>query len=116
MDKPRGLWSARELKRPSDHRFLAKLAPTFADRGCCAVSTTAPISNISMSMHGVLLDKTYSGGKPKSRSWLSEISSHRISVPISPTKIVENSVPVAGLHLSITPLDCLLIKPAVWRL
>jgi hypothetical protein len=32
------LWSASELYRPSDHRQLAKLVPTFADRGCRVVS------------------------------------------------------------------------------
>jgi hypothetical protein len=34
--------SASKLYRPSDHRLLAKLAPTFADRGCHAVSVTDP--------------------------------------------------------------------------
>jgi hypothetical protein len=32
--------SASELYRPSDHRLLAKLVPTFADRGCRVVSVT----------------------------------------------------------------------------
>jgi hypothetical protein len=34
------LWSASELRRPSDLRFLARLVLTFADRGCCVVSAT----------------------------------------------------------------------------
>jgi hypothetical protein len=32
--------SASELYRPKDSRLLAKLEPTFEDRGCCEVSTT----------------------------------------------------------------------------
>jgi hypothetical protein len=31
-----------ELYRPSDRRLLAKLVPTFADRGCHVVSVTDP--------------------------------------------------------------------------
>jgi hypothetical protein len=38
----------RELYRLSDHHLLAKLVPTFADRGCRVVSTTDP--------HGRILD------------------------------------------------------------
>jgi CBS-domain-containing membrane protein len=34
--------SASELYRPSDRRLTAKLAPTFADRGCHVVSVTDP--------------------------------------------------------------------------
>jgi hypothetical protein len=34
--------SAIELNQPSDRRLLAKLVPTFADRGCQVVSTTDP--------------------------------------------------------------------------
>jgi hypothetical protein len=30
---------ASELYRPSDRRLSAKLVSTFADRGCCVVST-----------------------------------------------------------------------------
>jgi hypothetical protein len=37
---------ASELYRPSDHRFLAKLVPTFADRGCHVVSVTDPYGRI----------------------------------------------------------------------
>jgi hypothetical protein len=33
-------WSASELYRLSDRRFLAKLVPTFADRGCRVVRAT----------------------------------------------------------------------------
>jgi hypothetical protein len=40
--KLRGLLSASELYRPSDRRLLAKLVPTFADRGCRVVSATDP--------------------------------------------------------------------------
>jgi hypothetical protein len=40
--KLRGLYSASELYRPSDRRLLAKLVPTFADRGCRVVSATDP--------------------------------------------------------------------------
>jgi CBS-domain-containing membrane protein len=32
--------SASELYRPSDRRLLAKLVPTFADRGCHVFSVT----------------------------------------------------------------------------
>jgi hypothetical protein len=32
--------------RPSDRRLSAKLVPTFADRGCCIVSTTDPYGRI----------------------------------------------------------------------
>jgi hypothetical protein len=34
--------SASELYRPSDRRLSAKLAPTFADRGCRVVSAADP--------------------------------------------------------------------------
>jgi hypothetical protein len=34
--------SASELYRLSDHRLLAKLVPTFADRGCHVVNMTNP--------------------------------------------------------------------------
>jgi hypothetical protein len=34
------LWFASELYRPSDRRLLAKLVPTFADRGCRVISAT----------------------------------------------------------------------------
>jgi hypothetical protein len=34
--------SPSELCRLNDHRSSAKLVPTFADRGCCVVSTTEP--------------------------------------------------------------------------
>jgi hypothetical protein len=30
----------KQLYRPSDRRLSAKLVQTFADRGCCVVSTT----------------------------------------------------------------------------
>jgi hypothetical protein len=40
--KLRGLQSASELYRPSDRRLLAKLVPTFADRGCRVVSAMEP--------------------------------------------------------------------------
>jgi hypothetical protein len=41
-DAPLRSWpeSASELYRPSDRRLLAKLVPTFADRGCRVVSVT----------------------------------------------------------------------------
>jgi hypothetical protein len=35
-----------ELYRPSDRRLLAKLVPTFADRGCHVVSVTDPYDHI----------------------------------------------------------------------
>jgi CBS-domain-containing membrane protein len=38
--------SASELYRPSDRRLLAKLVPTFADRGCHVVSVTDPYGRI----------------------------------------------------------------------
>jgi hypothetical protein len=38
--------SARELYRPIDRRLSPKLLPTFADRGCCMVSTTHPYGRI----------------------------------------------------------------------
>jgi hypothetical protein len=38
--------SASELYRPSDRRLLAKLVPTFADRGCHVVSVTEPYGRI----------------------------------------------------------------------
>jgi hypothetical protein len=38
--------SASELYRPSDSRLSAKLVPTFADRGCHAVSVTNPYCRI----------------------------------------------------------------------
>jgi hypothetical protein len=38
--------SASELYRPSDHRLLAKLMPTFADRGCYVVNVTDPYGRI----------------------------------------------------------------------
>jgi hypothetical protein len=40
--KLRVLQSASELYRPSDRRLLAKIVPTFADRGCHMVSATDP--------------------------------------------------------------------------
>jgi hypothetical protein len=38
------LWpeSASEIYQPSDRRLLAKLVPSFADRGCHVVSMTGP--------------------------------------------------------------------------
>jgi hypothetical protein len=41
-------WSepASELYRPSDRRLSAKLAPTFADRGCHVVIVTDPYGRI----------------------------------------------------------------------
>jgi hypothetical protein len=38
--------SASELCRPSERRLLAKLVPTFADRGCHVVSVTDPYARI----------------------------------------------------------------------
>jgi hypothetical protein len=38
--------SASELYRLSDRRLSAKLAPTFADRGCDVVSVTDPYGSI----------------------------------------------------------------------
>jgi hypothetical protein len=38
--------SASELYRPSDRRFSAKLAPTFADRGCRVIRATDPHGRI----------------------------------------------------------------------
>jgi hypothetical protein len=38
--------SVSELYRPSDRRLLAKLVPTFADRGCQVVSMTDPNGRI----------------------------------------------------------------------
>jgi hypothetical protein len=38
--------SASELYRPSDHRLLAKLVPTFAGRGHLMVSATDPHGRI----------------------------------------------------------------------
>jgi hypothetical protein len=38
--------SASELYRPRDRRLLAKLVPTFADRGCHVVSVTDPYGHI----------------------------------------------------------------------
>jgi hypothetical protein len=38
--------SASELYRPSDHRLLAKLVPTFADRGCHVFNVTDPPGRI----------------------------------------------------------------------
>jgi hypothetical protein len=38
--------SARELYRASDRCLLAKLIPTFADRGCHVVSVTGPYGRI----------------------------------------------------------------------
>jgi hypothetical protein len=35
-----------QLYRPSDRRLLAKLVPTFADRGCHVVSVTDPFGRI----------------------------------------------------------------------
>jgi hypothetical protein len=40
--------SANELYRPSDRRLSAKSVPTFADRGCCVVSTTDPTTVFSV--------------------------------------------------------------------
>jgi hypothetical protein len=42
------LWpeSASELYRPRDRRLSAKLATTFADRGCHVVSVTDPYGRI----------------------------------------------------------------------
>jgi hypothetical protein len=37
---------ARELYRPSDHRFSTKLVPSFADRGCHMVSVIDPYGRI----------------------------------------------------------------------
>jgi hypothetical protein len=37
---------ARELYRPSDRHLSAKLVPTFADRGCHAVSATDPYGRV----------------------------------------------------------------------
>jgi hypothetical protein len=39
------VWSASELYRPCD-RHLAKLLPTFADRGCHMISVTGPYGRI----------------------------------------------------------------------
>jgi hypothetical protein len=44
--KPQWPESASELYRPSDRRFLAKLVPTFAVRGCHVVSVTDPYGSI----------------------------------------------------------------------
>jgi hypothetical protein len=38
--------SASELYRPSDRRLLAKLVPTFTDKGCRVVSATDPHGRI----------------------------------------------------------------------
>jgi hypothetical protein len=38
--------STSELQRPSVRRLLAKLQPTFADRGCHVVSMTDPYGRI----------------------------------------------------------------------
>jgi hypothetical protein len=38
--------SASELYRPSDRRLLAKLVPSFADRGCHVVNVTDPYGRI----------------------------------------------------------------------
>jgi hypothetical protein len=38
--------SVSELYRPSDRRLSAKLAPTFADRGCHVVAVTDPYGRI----------------------------------------------------------------------
>jgi hypothetical protein len=38
--KLHGLQSVSELYWLSDRRLSAKLVPTFADRGCCMVTTT----------------------------------------------------------------------------
>jgi hypothetical protein len=38
--------SASELYQPSNHRFSAKLVPTFTDRGCHMVSAMDPYSRI----------------------------------------------------------------------
>jgi hypothetical protein len=38
--------TASELYQPSDRRLLAKLVPTFADRGCYVVSVTDPYGRI----------------------------------------------------------------------
>jgi hypothetical protein len=40
------LWSMSELYRPSHRYLLAKLVPTFADRGCRVVSAMDPHSHI----------------------------------------------------------------------
>jgi hypothetical protein len=37
---------ASELYRPSDRRLMAKLVPTFGDRGCCVVSAKDPQGRI----------------------------------------------------------------------
>jgi hypothetical protein len=42
--------SASELYRPSDRRLLAKLVPTFADRGRRVVSETDPYGHIICSL------------------------------------------------------------------
>jgi hypothetical protein len=45
-NKLRGLLFASELYRQNDGRLSAKLMPTFADRGCCVVSSTDPYDRI----------------------------------------------------------------------
>jgi CBS-domain-containing membrane protein len=40
------LYSESELYRPSDRRLLEKLVPTFADKGCHAVSVMDPYGRI----------------------------------------------------------------------
>jgi hypothetical protein len=54
------LWpeSANELYRQSDHLLSVKLVPTFADRGCHAVSVTNPYGRILD-----FLDQKHSHGK-----------------------------------------------------
>jgi hypothetical protein len=46
LKNPRWPEFASELYRPSDRRLLAKLVPTFADRGCRVVSATDPYGRI----------------------------------------------------------------------
>jgi hypothetical protein len=45
--------SAIELYRPSDFCLLAKIVPTFADRGCRVVSATDPTAVFSVSRPGL---------------------------------------------------------------
>jgi hypothetical protein len=55
--------SASELYRSRDHRLLAKLMPTFADRGCHVVSVTDPYGRIPGFLDRRMINRSKNGAR-----------------------------------------------------
>jgi hypothetical protein len=56
--------SASELYRLRDRRFLAKLVPTFVERGCHVVSVTDPNGSILIFLDLIPLQSKYPSQQP----------------------------------------------------